>query len=62
MYCSRCGRLMRMISERKLEFRRYKKYKCYTCKKITELEIDNNNKILRINHYVDNFKKTIKRM
>lgn len=55
MYCPKCGRLMRMFSERKLDFRRYKKYKCDTCKKITELEIDNNDRIVKTNHYDDKF-------
>ncbi len=55
MYCPKCGRLMRMFSERKLDFRRYKKYKCDTCKKITELEIDNSDRIVKTNHYDDKF-------
>ena len=53
MYCPKCGRLMRMFSERKLDFRRYKKYKCDTCKTVTELEIDNNDRIVKTNHYED---------
>lgn len=53
MYCSKCGREMRMFSERKLDFRKYKKYKCDSCNRITELEINNRDQIIRTNHYED---------
>lgn len=53
MECPKCGRELRMFSDRKLEYRRYKKYKCDTCKEITELEIDNYDRIIKINHYKD---------
>lgn len=55
MECPRCGRTLRMFSEKQLEFRKYKKYKCDKCHEITELEIDNSNRIIKVNHYKDNF-------
>lgn len=55
MNCPKCGRELRMFSERKLDYRKYKKYKCDNCKQITELEIDNRDRIIKVNHYENKF-------
>lgn len=53
MNCPKCGKELRMFSEKKLKYRKYKKYKCDYCKQITEFEINNQDKIIKINHYHD---------
>lgn len=56
MTCPKCGRELRMFSERKLD---YRKYKCDNCNKVTELEIDNRDKMTKINHYEDKPKRNL---
>ncbi len=54
MECPKCGRTLRIIGDKRLDYNRYKKYKCDNCNEITELVINIKlNKVVKVNHYID---------
>lgn len=55
MICFKCGKELRLFRDVKTDCNRYKKYKCDCCNQVTELRIDQNDKLQKVKKYTDKF-------